>query len=155
MKIKSFLFFISLLFAGVFLIAYSLNVSGEEVVNTVSAPSDTLSESNIQVYDSKVIITLEGARWASYTNTKSMSPVLDEGSNGIEIVPKSEDDIHIGDIVAYATKYNNIPVVHRIIDIKKDKDGTYYILKGDNNMKRDPENVRFEQIKYKLVAVIY
>ena len=42
MKIKSFLFFISLLFTGIFLIAYSLNVSGEEV-NTVSAPSDTLS----------------------------------------------------------------------------------------------------------------
>ena len=154
MKTKSFLFFISLLFTGIFLIAYSLNVSGEEV-NTVSAPSDTLSESNIQVYDSKVIIRLDGARWASYTNTKSMSPVLDENSHGIEIVPKSEDDIHIGDIIAYATKYNNIPIVHRIIAIKKDKEGTYYILKGDNNMKRDPENVRFSQIRYKLVAVIY
>ncbi len=154
MKIKSFLFFISLLFTGIFLIAYSLNVSGEEV-NTVSAPSDTLSESNIQVYDSKVIIRLDGARWASYTNTKSMSPVLDEGSNGIEIVPKSIEDIHVGDIVAYATKYNNIPVVHRVIAIKKDNEGTYYILKGDNNMKRDPENVRFSQIRYKLVAVIY
>lgn len=155
MKPKSFLFFLSLLFAGIFLIAYSLNVSGEEVVNTVSAPSDTLSESNIRVYDSKVIITLEGARWASYTNTKSMSPVLDEGSNGIEIVPKSIEDIHVGDIVAYETKYNRIPIVHRVIAIKKDNLGTYFVLKGDNNMKADGEKVRFEQIKYKLVAVIY
>ena len=153
MKIKSFLFFISLLFTGIFLIAYSLNVSGEEV-NTVSAPSDTLSESNIQVYDSKVIIRLDGARWASYTNTKSMSPVLDEGSNGIEIVPKSIEDIHVGDIVAYATKYNNIRWYSRYC-YQKDNEGTYYILKGDNNMKRDPENVRFSQIRYKLVAVIY
>lgn len=154
MKPKSFLFFLSLLFAGIFLISYSLNVSGEEV-NTISAPSDTLSESNIQVYDSKVIITLDGARWASYTNTKSMSPVLDEGSNGIEIVPKSIEEIHIGDIVAYETKYNRIPIVHRVIAIKKDSLGAYFVLKGDNNMKADGEKVRFEQIKYKLVAVIY
>ena len=155
MKPKSLLFFLSLLFAGIFLISYSLNVSGEETSYALMAPSDTLSESNIRVYDSKVIIELEGARWASYTNTKSMSPVLDEGANGIEIVPKSIEDIHIGDIVAYETKYNKIPVVHRVIDIKKDNEGTYYILKGDNNMKRDPENVRFSQIRYKLVAVIY
>ncbi|MFA5084585.1 MAG: hypothetical protein WC475_04390 [Candidatus Paceibacterota bacterium] len=155
MKTKSFLFFISLLFAGIFLIAYSLNVSGEEVTG-VSAPSDSISESQIQVYEDKVIIRIpQGAKWASYTNTKSMSPVLDENSHGIEIVPKSENDIHTGDIIAYATKYNNIPVVHRVIDIKKDNEGTYYILKGDNNMKRDPENVRFSQIRYKLVAVIY
>lgn len=154
MKTKSFLFFISLLFAGIFLIAYSLNVSGEEVIS-VSAPSDILSESNIQVYDSKVIITLDGARWASYTNTKSMSPVLDESSNGIEIVPKSIEDIHVGDIVAYETKYNRIPIVHRVIAIKSDELGTYFVLKGDNNMKADGEKVRFEQIKYKLVAVLY
>lgn len=155
MKTKSFLFFISLLFAGIFLIAYSLNVSGEDTSYTILSPSDTLSEANIQVYDSKVIITLDGARWASYTNTGSMMPVLSENSHGIEIVPKSEEDIHIGDIVAYQTKYNNIPNVHRVIAVKKDNEGTYYILKGDNNMKRDPENVRFSQIRYKLVAVIY
>ncbi|MDD4878755.1 MAG: signal peptidase I [Candidatus Nanoarchaeia archaeon] len=155
MKTKSFLFFISLLFAGIFLIAYSLNVSGEDTSYTLLAPSDTLSEANILVYDSKVIITLDGARWASYTNTKSMLPVLDEGSHGIEIVPKSIEDIHIGDIVAYETKYNRIPIVHRVIAIKKDSLGTYFVLKGDNNQKADGEKVRFSQIKYKLVAVIY
>lgn len=155
MKPKSFLFFISLLFAGIFLISYSLNVSGEDTSYTIAAPSDTLSESNIKVYDSKVILTLDGARWASYTDTKSMSPVLDEGTNGIEIVPKSIEDIHVGDIVAYETKYNRIPIVHRVIAIKKDSLGTYFVLKGDNNMKADGEKVRFDQIKYKLVAVIY
>lgn len=155
MKTKSFLFFVSLLFAGVFLIAYSLNVSGEDTSYTIAAPSDTLPESSIQVYDNKVIIRLDGARWSSYTNTKSMSPVLDKGANGIEIVPKSIDEIHVGDIVAYQTKYNNIPIVHRVIAIKKDSLGTYFVLKGDNNQKADGEKVRFSQIKYKLVAVIY
>ncbi|MDI6737304.1 MAG: signal peptidase I [Nanoarchaeota archaeon] len=155
MKQKSFLFFISLFFAGLFLISYSLNVSGEEATG-VSAPSDSISESQIQVYEDKVIIRIpQGARWASYTNTKSMSPVLDEGSNGIEIVPKSIEDIHVGDIVAYETKFNRIPIVHRVIAIKKDSLGTYFVLKGDNNMKADGEKVRFGQVKYKLVAVIY
>lgn len=156
MKPKSIAFFSLLFFAGIFLIAYSLSSEAAESYTAVVSPSDTISESQIQVYEDKVIIRIpQGAKYASYTNSKSMSPVLDEGANGIEIVPKSIDEIHIGDIIAYETKWSSIPIVHRVIAIKEDGKGIYFILKGDNNLKRDPENVRFEQIRYKLVAVIY
>lgn len=124
-------------------------------ISNILPPSDTVEETQIKVYGNKIILEIPNAQWASYTNTKSMSPVLDIGANGIEIVPESEDELHIGDIVAYEKKWGNIPVIHRIIDIKEDSLGTYYVLKGDNNETIDPVMVRFEQIKYKLIAIIY
>lgn len=154
MKPKTIAFLSVMMFAGVLLIAYSLSAEAVESYY-VYPPSDTISESQIQVYDTKVIITIPSAQWASYTNTKSMEPVLNSNAHGIEVVPKSVGEIHIGDIVAYETKYNKIPIVHRVVGIKKDSIGTYFVLKGDNNMKADAEKVRFSQIKYKLVAVIY
>lgn len=154
MKLKTIAFFVLVLLAGVLLVTYSLSAEAVEPY-AVFSPSDIISESQIQVYDTKVIITIPGAQWASYTNTKSMEPVLNENAHGIEVVPKSIDEIHVGDIVAYETKYNKIPVVHRVVGVKKDSIGTYFVLKGDNNMKADAEKVRFSQIKYKLVAVIY
>ncbi|HII14864.1 MAG TPA: signal peptidase I [Nanoarchaeota archaeon] len=155
MKAKIIALLAVMLFAGIFLIAYSFSTEAAETYTAVLAPSDTVSESQIKVYDNKIIIEIPNARWASYTNTKSMSPVLDEGSNGIEIVPRSISEIHVGDIIAYETKWNNIPVVHRVIGIKKDSIGAYFVLKGDNNMKADAEKVRFSQVKYKLIAVVY
>lgn len=154
MRPKTIAFFLLMLFTGVLLVSYSLSAEGVESYS-IHSPSDIISESQIQVYDTKVIITIPGAQWASYTNTKSMEPVLNENSHGIEVIPKSIDEIHVGDIIAYETKYNKIPVVHRVVGIKKDSIGTYFVLKGDNNMKADAEKVRFNQIKYKLVAVIY
>jgi len=45
--------------------------------------------------------------------------------------------------------------VHRVVYKGKDSIGTYFILKGDNNEEVDPGKVRFEQIKYKTIAIIY
>jgi len=48
----------------------------------------------------------------------SMEPVLDENSNGIRIIPKSENDVHIGDIVTFQR-------------------GEDLIIFGDGNQSRD------------------
>jgi hypothetical protein len=65
------------------------------------SPSDHIQESQIQIYDDKVVIATEGARWAAFTDTNSMDPFLDESSNSIEIAPKSPNDIKPGDIISY------------------------------------------------------
>ena len=44
---------------------------------------------------------------------------------------------------------------HRIISIGNDEEGTYYIMKGDNNQVQDPYKVRFSNIKYILIGVFY
>jgi len=156
MKKKIVAIFVGLLFLLLSLLSYAISASGKQnTAYSPIAPSDTISENQILVYDNKVLLMVQNAQWASYTNTKSMSPVLDYGANGIEIVPKSKEELHIGDIVAYETKWNKIPVVHRIVDIKEDELGTYYVLKGDNNKDVDPVKVRFEQIRYKVIAIVY
>ena len=118
-------------------------------------PYDRVKESQIKVLNDKIVIELEDATWASYADTNSMIPVLDKGANGLELIPSSESDIYIGDIVAYESSYVDGLVVHRIINIGEDSKGKFYILKGDNNKEVDPEKVRFEQIKYVLIGVIY
>ena len=119
------------------------------------SPSDTVAENQISVYDDKIVINVEGAYWAEYSDTNSMDPVIDKEANGIEIVPKSEDELKVGDIVSYEPYNNEGLIVHRIVGIGSDNLGTYYTMKGDNNSSVDPERVRFNHIKYKTIAIIY
>ncbi len=46
-------------------------------------------------------------------------------------------------------------IVHRIVEIGNDDEGRYYILKGDNNRFADPGKIRYPQIRYVLIAVVY
>jgi len=117
------------------------------------SPLDRIPEKDIEVYDNKIIINLKGASWASYADTNSMDPVLDKGTNGIEIKPSSESEIKIGDIISY--KLGSNLIVHRVIKTGYDKDGWYAITKGDNNSAEDPGKVRFPQVNGVLVALIY
>ena len=117
------------------------------------SPSDTIKEDQIKVYSDEVVINVSGAEWSEYTDTNSMDPVIDSGANGIVIKPKSESDLKIGDIVSYQQGIDL--VVHRIVGIGSDELGTFYTMKGDNNSSSDPEKVRFNQVRYKTIAIIY
>lgn len=119
------------------------------------SPFNWIPERDISVQKDKVIIEIKNAQWSKFTNTNSMDPVLDNGANAIQIVPSSETDIHIGDIVSYQSKYAEGTIIHRVIEIGYDKEGWYVIMKGDNNPRQDPGKVRFSQIKRVLVAIIY
>jgi len=120
-----------------------------------NSPSNWISEDQIKVYNDRVIIELKDAEWASFTNTNSMDPVIDETANAIEIIPKSTDNIHVGDIISYKSNYADGTIIHRIIKIGSDEKGWYCIVKGDNNQSPDPGKIRFNQIKRILVAIIY
>lgn len=119
------------------------------------SPYDRVSDSQIHVYDDYVVIDIPDIQWASYADTHSMEPVLWTGSNGLELIPKSASDIHVGDVVAYEANWSDGLIVHRVIDSGFDEYGAYYVLKGDNNSSIDPGRVRFSQIKYVLIGVIY
>ncbi len=119
------------------------------------SPYDHVKESQISVYKDKVIIDINNAIWARYTDTNSMDPLFDKGANGIEIAPGYPSDLHIGDIIAYNAEWADGVVIHRIIDIGNDEKGIYFITKGDNNQLQDPEPVRFSQVKYILIGIIY
>jgi hypothetical protein len=119
------------------------------------SPYDRISENQIHVYNDRIVIDLQNAEWASFTDTNSMDPVIDKGANAIQIVPHSPDDIHLGDIVSYKSSLVSGTIIHRVVKIGQDSEGWYAILKGDNLSQEDPEKVRFDQVQRVVVAIIY
>ena len=80
-----------------------------------------------------------------------MLPALNEYSTGIEIIPESPDEINVGDIVVY--EKNGEQIIHRVKLIKEKNYEKIFILQGDNDNFK--EEVKFENIKYILVGVLY
>lgn len=123
--------------------------------NEVPSPSDWVKESNIHVYGDRIVIDINDAYWAYYENSNSMDPVLDTDTNGIYIMPDSEDDIQIGDIISFNKTDNEKPVCHRVVDMIETKDGKRFITKGDNNNVRDPGSIGFDKVIGVLVMLVY
>ena len=119
------------------------------------SPPDHIKEENIHVYSDRVIIDIQNPEWATFTPTNSMDPIIDVGANSIQIVPQNESIIGLGDIASYESVYAEGTIIHRIVHVGKDELGTYYHLKGDNNILKDPGKVRFDQIRRITVGIIY
>jgi len=126
-----------------------------QTVDTQPSPKDRVAEKQIEVYSDRIILDIQNAQWARFTDTKSMEPIIHSGSNAIEIVPQSEDDIQVGDIVSYESDYTDGFIIHRVVYKGEDEEGIYFILKGDNLATSDPGRVRFDQIQRVVVAIIY
>ncbi|MBS3119745.1 hypothetical protein J4475_02885 [Candidatus Woesearchaeota archaeon] len=120
-----------------------------------AVPGDRVPEGSIGVYSDQVVMKISNPKWAKFTDTHSMDPVLSSKAHAIEIEPESPDDIQVGDIVSYVSEYADGTIIHRVVETGEDSKGWYAIMKGDNNPKEDPGKVRFEQIKRVVVAIIY
>ncbi len=120
--------------------------------SSAKTPSNFLNKEDIELYDDKIIINIKNASISKYASTGSMEPLLDENSNGIRIIPESEQDISIGDIITF--EKNKDLIVHRVIDIGSDEKGTYFITKGDNNSSSDGK-IRFENIRYLTIGILW
>jgi len=118
-----------------------------------NSPFDRVKEDQIKVYKNLIIMHIKDSELVTLENTNSMDPLIDENSNAIQIKPKDEDDIHIGDIVSYSN--SNDTILHRVVGIGEDKEGKYYMLMGDNLDSLDQIKVRFGQIKGVVVGIIY
>ena len=121
------------------------------------SPADRLKLNDVHVTDRRVVIDgISGRRFetAIFTNTNSMDPLIDDGTQAIQIVPLRPEEIKVGDIVSYDSgKYGVI--IHRVIQIGQDEQGWYAIVKGDNNPAPDPVKVRFSMNRRVLVGVLY
>lgn len=123
--------------------------------SSVSHPAPYVDDHLLDVTDSSLIINLSEVKLVQYANTGSMEPLLFEGATGIEVPVDSLEDVHVGDIVSYKADWIDGLVTHRIIAQGQDGEGVYYLLKGDANSGDDPGKVRFSQIKFKLIGVLY
>ncbi len=139
------------------LFSFSYNHSHNQITGdfVIDAPSDKIKEDKIRVLSDRVIIFVDKPQLAYFAPTGSMKPTFDEKSNAIEIIPKSSDDLKVGDIVSYKSKITNEIIIHRIINITYDTHGWYCVVKGDNNPEPDNEKVRFNQIQRVVVGILY
>jgi hypothetical protein len=116
------------------------------------APNNFILEEDLIFNENQIIINISDYVVSRYNSTKSMVPVIDLNANGIGIHPNSPEEIFIGDIISFSRGEKLI--VHRVIDKGVDKEGVYFITKGDNSFFNDGK-VRFAEIDSVLVVLIY
>ena len=74
--------------------------------------------------------------WAIAVASGSMSPTINKGD--VVVIEKVDDDYHKikkGDVLAF--NYENVAIVHRIVNIVKDGNHYYFYTKGDANSNED------------------
>ena len=151
-------FWIILLSLGWFandVFSYNHSMPSVFVSKELISPGDRIQDNQVLVYNDRIVIYVDDANWAKYTNTNSMDGFLDEGTTGIEVRPEGEFDVQIGDVITYDAEWSEALIAHRVIDVGYDQDGWYAIAKGDNVAYADPGKIRFEQIEFILVGVLY
>jgi len=150
-----FLGVIALLLIANLVYAFSLKNPSVFTSDELISPANRISKDRVHFYDDRIVIDIDKATWATYANTNSMDPVLDQGSIGIEVIPESETEIQIGDIITYQPTWSQNLTVHRVISIGEDEQGWYCYTKGDNTSFIDPGKIRFEQVRYLTIGVLY
>lgn len=128
------------------------NVEGGRQTPT---PADRITEGQVRMSDEIVIIKVANATIGKLEATNSMSPVLDSNSSTIMVRPQKAEDLKEGDIIAYESEDATGLVVHRVAKTGRDEEGWFAVTKGDNSRKEDPEKVRFGQVRYVVVGILY
>ncbi len=83
--------------------------------------------------------------WAIAVASGSMHPAIDKGDVAlIEKIDNQYDTLSKGQVVAF--KYNNVIVVHRLVNIVEERGEYYFYTKGDANSKPDNFVVKQNQI---------
>jgi hypothetical protein len=117
------------------------------------SPRNRVVEDDLVLYDNQIRVYKDNLVLAQFNDTNSMDPLIDKGAHAIQMPVNNSDEISVGDIVAYQD--GEEIVLHRIVEIDEDEQGWYAMFKGDNNSFADPSKVRFEQILYVVVGVLY
>ena len=82
----------------------------------------------------------------------SMEPVMYRGD--IVIIDTNPSTIQVGDIIVYKATWINEDVIHRVIAIGTESNGSTVLeTKGDNNPVPDPALVYPDQILSKVVSI--
>ena len=81
----------------------------------------------------------------------SMEPAISTGSM---IVTKPSSIYSVGSVVTYKEASRNVLVTHRIIDIRSDEAGLFYVTQGDANDAPDRQQVRPGDITGRVIATV-
>jgi len=118
-------------------------------------PKARIQEGQIDVMQTRTVLDVSNVYKWYVLNTKSMSPLLDVGTNVLTVSPKTQTDIQVGDIIVFKATWSVVPIVHRVIQVGTDAQGVYYKTKGDNNPDPDPGYTRFSDVNSVVVGILY
>jgi hypothetical protein len=124
-------------------------------ISVETSPFNRIGKDDVKVYSDRVVIYVNKAFTAGFTESKSMYPFINEDVYALEIRPNNRSELKVGDVIGFESKAFNTTIIHRIIEIGSDEQGWYALTKGDNNPATDPGKVRFEDIRGVLVGLIY
>lgn len=120
------------------------------------SPTDTLGLRDVHVLPNRVELDVVGGIPAVFQDTNSMDPVIDSEAIAIEVAITDPSTVQIGDIVSYEVPFQpGTFIVHRVVAISSDEDGRYFTFKGDNLQTTDPFKVRDDQLRRKVVGILY
>ena len=131
---------------------YYLKQSGLERIS----PNDwiKLSKDNrrkLEIYLTKMF--QRNIKIFDIADTNSMDGLMDIGHNAVTTDEFDRAELDVGDLIVY--QIYTTKIVHRIVEIKEDKNGRIYRCRGDNNIDTDPYYLRDLHIKYLVLMVIY
>jgi signal peptidase len=110
---------------------------------------------NLKEIATYLVIILVGIVVAQHMDvvvSGSMEPVMYRGD--IVIVDQNPSSVQVGDIVVYKATWVPEDVIHRVKEIYETSNGTYIIMKGDNNQVQDPYPVKYpDQVISKVVSI--
>jgi len=158
-KWKEYTYYLAILFIGSVALNMITIIENDNAFNTLNiksniSPSLTINESQILVYETHAEIVYPNMSWFTLEPTGSMLPLANTGTYMLGVNVTDDNELHVGDIVTYNSESGEY-IMHRIINISNDENGTYYILKGDNNPIADKNKIRLNQVVFKVVSIIY
>jgi len=124
----------------------------KEVINRPS-PQNRITSDSIHVFDSQVILDVQGVQWAEIAPTRSMDPVVDAESHALQIEPLLPSEIVVGDIISF--RLEDYSVIHRVVELGVDENGWFAVTRGDNVYQNDAEKVRFQQVEGVVIGILY
>lgn len=145
------------------LIAVVLLIVAVKSLRYIEITSPIIKEDEIEVLNNTVRIeypygvVVTGIGYGDENNTGkcctfSMRPTFGCGHQVIVTKSESVDDLKVNYIIG-AYKKEGKMFWHRIVEI--DKKNNCVWTKGDNNFARDNYCIEFEDIKYRVLAVVY
>jgi len=144
--------FLLIIIIGLVIVCVSKEISDMWVKEDIKSP-ETISPLMFNLTEDYLTINLDNITFFNITSGVSMFPAIHHNSILLYRL-LGNNSIYIGDVIRYKYK-KDVFVHHRVIDVREDNEGIYYITKGDNIPNNDIIRVRRENITHKLIGILY
>ena len=148
-----FLSMIGIIMPSMIIINISRNYSDYEIGEIVKQSNNKFDFFNVPIACFAVIlIVLISRAFPLYLigiGSGSMTGAINKGDAALTYKEKNIDKINVGDIIVFDTRKKTL--VHRVVEIEEIDGIKYYRTKGDANNTRDNIDIKFEDIKGKVL----